>query len=149
MIKRLPRSGKFWTGCFITWFLTLSYLSHGNKVNLPEVPFFFFIPIDKLLHFGFFFGGGGLLSAALFYGKKLPLMRLLFLVTLILSLVGIYDEYHQSFFLNRSGNDIGDWMADTLGAFCSVFVFWWSEHKLLNKDLSTKDESLSKTPSSG
>ncbi|MDA7518218.1 VanZ family protein, partial [bacterium] len=44
-------------------------------------------------------------------------------VTVSLSVIGIWDEFHQSFFENRTGNDPGDWLADTLGAFCGTIVF--------------------------
>jgi VanZ family protein len=53
------------------------------------------------------------------------------IVTLILSLIGILDEYHQSFFANRTGNDPGDWLADTLGALCGALVFRKLHRRLL------------------
>jgi VanZ family protein len=35
--------------------------------------------------------------------------------SLALSLFGVTDEYHQLYTVNRSGADVGDWVADTLG----------------------------------
>lgn len=121
--KRLRQSPKFWISCFAFWFVALNLLSHGNKFHPPGT-FSFDIPhFDKIVHFGFFFGGGGLLSAALFFTKKPPWRSLILTVTVSLSLVGIWDEFHQSFFDNRTGNDPGDWLADTLGAFCGGIIF--------------------------
>ena len=119
----LKQSPAFWGVCFALWFIVLNLLSHGEKFH-PSTSFIFDIPhFDKVVHFGYFFGGGGLLSAALYLRKKLPWKKLILTVTVILSLIGILDEFHQSFFENRTGNDPGDWIADTLGAFCGALVF--------------------------
>ncbi|MDB4353896.1 VanZ family protein [Akkermansiaceae bacterium] len=116
------RSSRFWAFAFLFWFAILSVLSHGDRFQ-PEVtpPF---PHLDKVAHFGYFFGGAGLLSAALFF-KKSPhsWIKLLFIVTLTLSLIGVFDEWHQSFFETRHGNDPGDWLADTLGALTGALVF--------------------------
>lgn len=41
------------------------------------------------------------------------------------SLYGASDEWHQSFVIGRNSS-VGDWVADTLGALCMVFViFKW------------------------
>ena len=119
-IKQRPR---FWALCFLLWFILLNLLSHGNRFH-PPVDFVFNIPhFDKVVHFGFFFGGAGLLSAAVFLSKKPSWKQLVIIVTVALSLIGIWDEFHQSFFMNRTGNDPWDWLADTLGALCGVLVF--------------------------
>ena len=116
--------------CFVLWFIILNLLSHGDKFHPPGT-FAFDIPhLDKVVHFGFFFGGSGLLSAFLFFKKKTSWRQLTLIVTVALSLIGVWDEYHQSFFENRTGNDPGDWFADTLGAFTGTLVFR-KFHKLL------------------
>ena len=43
------------------------------------------------------------------------------MVTLVGSVIGRLDEYHQTFTPGRSGNDYGDWLADTLGAAAGAF----------------------------
>ena len=117
----LRQSPRFWAACFILWFVVLNILSHWEK-SLPRSDFS--IPhLDKILHFGFFFGAGGLLSATLYLSKKPSWGKLTLIVTVTLSLIGVWDEFHQSFFANRSGNDLGDWLADTLGALCGALVF--------------------------
>lgn len=119
----LKRNPVFWAGCFLFWFVILNMLSHGHRFHPPGA-FLLDIPhIDKVVHFGYFFGGGGLLAAALYLAKRPSWPRLILTVTIVLSVVGIMDEFHQSFFVNRSGNDPGDWLADTLGAFFGALVF--------------------------
>ena len=128
----LKQNPRFWAGCFLVWFILLNLFSHGHRFH-PPVDFIFNIPhFDKVVHFGFFFGGAGLLSAAVFFSRKPSWRQLVIIVTVTLSLIGIADEFHQSFFKNRSGNDPWDWLADTLGAFCGVLVFQ-KLHKILLK----------------
>ncbi len=117
------KSARFWTIAFALWFITLNILSHGSHLNPPDGWAFDIPHFDKIAHFGYFFGGAGLLSAALFLSKRPPWKKLIITVTLTISVIGIWDEYHQSFFENRSGNDPYDWMADTLGALCGTLVF--------------------------
>ena len=121
--KKLRQSPRFWISCFLVWFIVLNLLSHGDKFH-PPGSFAFDIPhFDKVVHFGYFFGGGSLLSAALFFSRSPTWQRLILTVTISLSVIGIWDEFHQSFFENRTGNDSGDWLADTLGAFCGAIIF--------------------------
>jgi VanZ family protein len=129
--KKLRQSPRFWIGGFVVWFIVLNLLSHGDKFH-PPGSFAFDIPhFDKLVHFGYFFGGSGLLSAALFFSSPPSWRRLILTVTISLSVIGIWDEFHQSFFENRTGNDPGDWFADTLGAFCGAIVFLKLHPRLL------------------
>lgn len=78
---------------------------------------------DKILHFGWFFAGALLLSAAIHLAWRPRARNLLLAVTLLLSVVGALDEYHQSFHEFRSGNDPWDWLADTLGAAAGAGAF--------------------------
>lgn len=112
-----------WTIAFAVWFITLWMLS-GRPMNGPKLPMDF--PIDKILHFGYFFGGAGLLSAALFLQKRKTFhwSTLHLLVVLALFAVGSLDEWHQSWYpLYRSGNDAGDLTADILGALVGTLIF--------------------------
>ncbi len=128
--KKLRQSPRVWISCFVVWFVVLNLLSHGDKFHPGN--FAFDIPhFDKVVHFGYFFGGGGLLSAALFFSRSPSWQRLILTVTISLSVIGVWDEFHQSFFENRTGNDAGDWLADTLGAFCGAIVFRKMHPRLL------------------
>ncbi len=139
LIKYVPRSGKFWSWSFVLWFLLLTYLSSGpvpEKTPGLEIPY-----IDKVAHFGYFFGGAGLLAAAIRYGKLWPWKKLLIIIPLILSVIGVYDEYHQSFSAGRTGNDLGDWIADTLGGLFGAFVFRWVDQGFLSKSASSPEHT--------
>ncbi|GHC63548.1 VanZ family protein [Roseibacillus persicicus] len=111
-----------WSALFTIWFVTLWLLSSrpGPGPQLEMV-----IPIDKVLHFGYFFGGAGLLSAALFLQRKKALhwSTIHLLVILALFAVGSLDEWHQSWYVFRSGNDAGDLTADIIGALCGTLLF--------------------------
>jgi len=45
------------------------------------------------------------------------------LVILICTIFGISDEFHQSFVPGRSGNDLGDLIADFIGGLASPFLY--------------------------
>ncbi len=110
-----------WFGAFAVWFGALWWLSSLSRPIPESVPF---EVSDKVLHFGYFFGGAGLLSAALFLSlSKATTPRRIALAVVILALVGIIDEYHQSWVPGRSGNDPFDFLADVLGAFAGAAVF--------------------------
>lgn len=124
------RSPFFWLLCFVAWFGVLWLLSSrpGDAGGLPPIP-----GIDKVAHFGFFFGGGGLLSAFLFrLNPQRPRWFLLMaLVFIIMGLVGWFDETHQSYVPGRSGNDFPDWLADVSGAVAGALVFRKFHRRLL------------------
>lgn len=122
---RLPsvfRRRSLWFGALLIWAVSLWILSNGPipTAGGPEI-----IGADKVLHFGYFFGGGGLLAAALYLrlGPKPNWRRLILVVVVALSAFGLLDEWHQSWIPERSGNDFGDWLADTLGALAGSLVF--------------------------
>lgn len=105
----------YWFALFV-WAVSLWFLSEGSPApkNGPEIPH-----VDKLAHFGYFFIGGGLMSAGLLAWR--PAWRfcrraVFGWVSLVFVVIGRLDEYHQGFTPGRSGNDTGDWIADALGA---------------------------------
>ena len=124
---RLPvccTRGWFWLSMFLLWGITLWILSDG-PVPIRKGPTF--PGLDKLLHFGYFFGGAGLLSTALYlHGRPrsaLSLSRLVLTVVIVLAAIGALDEWHQSWVPKRSGNDLGDWLADVAGALTGTLLF--------------------------
>ncbi|NJM37348.1 MAG: VanZ family protein [Akkermansiaceae bacterium] len=80
---------------------------------------------DKIAHFGFFFGGSGLLCAYLYRRQTgtVNWKKLILTAVIIISIVGALDEYHQSFTPGRTGNDQYDWLADILGGISGAFIF--------------------------
>jgi len=125
---RAPRQPVFWLSAFIIWAVTLWVLSsRSSGPSGPEIPH-----LDKVAHFGYFFGGGGLLSAYLFRRQPVsPNWKFIIPVTVaVLGLIGILDEFHQTFTPGRSGNDLYDWFADILGATAGAFTFKRLHHLL-------------------
>ncbi|BCX49530.1 resistance protein vanZ [Haloferula helveola] len=110
-----------WFGAFAVWFGVLWWLSSGVP-DFPET--LQFRSSDKILHIGYFFGGAGLLSAGLFLRHPdAPARKRIVVSVVALTLVGILDEFHQSFVPGRQGNDPYDLAADIIGALLGSFVF--------------------------
>lgn len=121
-LPSLCHRSAFWSAAFALWAVLLWFLSDfpGSALHGPGIPGF-----DKVLHFGYFFGGAGLLSAALFLRTRdKPDWRALIAVVVgILAVIGMVDEWHQSWVPERSGNDPADWLADLAGALAGALVF--------------------------
>ncbi len=118
MIVRHPAP---WFCAFALWFGVLWWLSSSVPDFPPPLRF---TASDKLLHFGYFFGGAGLLSAAVHLSRPgMESRRRILVTTAVVALVGALDEYHQSFVPLRSGNDPFDFAADVLGAVAGSVAF--------------------------
>ncbi len=113
VVARLPTRPAAYLCLFGVWAVTLWFLSAHNPgpKHGPDIPH-----LDKVVHFLYFFGGGVLLAA---HGglkwSEVGSLRLFGVVALVCCVIGRLDEYHQGFTPGRSGNDYGDWLADTLG----------------------------------
>ncbi len=131
---RVPRHHYFWLGAFFIWFVTLWTFSSGQQPEGILPPFQL---SDKVAHFGYFFGGSGLLTAYFFTkSPRHPHWRVIALSVLCcLGLIGMLDEFHQSFVPGRSGNDPYDFLADLCGAAAGVWVFKIT-HRLFNWESS-------------
>lgn len=132
--RRLPSQPLFWALLWAAWFMVLWSLSSSDpKIdNGPEIPH-----LDKVMHFGYFMIGGFCVANFL-HLKDVWSWKKIILVSVILgAAVGAIDEYHQSFNPTRSGNDFGDWLADTLGALAGSFYCYrmWIRLKRQNLDL--------------
>lgn len=121
-MTRLPRHPNFWLAGFLLWFGVLWGLSSFTipGEGVPLIPH-----LDKIVHFGYFFGGSGLISAWLY--RRNPenpdWRKIIGTAIVIIALIGALDEFHQSFTPGRSGNDPADWAADLLGAIAGAFTF--------------------------
>jgi len=105
-----------WLG-FGVWGLTLWVLSSLSPTNVPDsgLPHF-----DKLLHFGYFLGGGVLLTVAVKASFRLPTIGVVLLAGSVLTGVGVLDEWHQLHTPGRQGGDGLDLLADCLGAVVGI-----------------------------
>ncbi len=115
LIARIPErafSPRFWSYVFAAWFVLLFILSSLSGGGGPDFP----THMDKVAHFLYFAAGGASLTAI--GVLRYPPLRTLALVVGTLAvgaLVGVFDEWHQTFTPHRSGLDLGDWIADVLG----------------------------------
>lgn len=71
---------------------------------------------DKAAHFAAFAVGAVLLALALRWSVAWPWPRIVCVSIAAISIFGATDEWHQLYTPHRSGADLGDWTADTLGA---------------------------------
>lgn len=118
---RLTTRSAVWFTCFFLWFAILWWLS-STVHDAPEA--LDFRASDKILHFGWFLGGAGLLSAALYTRDRdgSEKKRIILTVALV-TLVGVIDEFHQSKVPGRHGNDPYDLSADFIGALAGALAF--------------------------
>lgn len=118
--SRRLRAAVLWAA-FGVWLTVLWILSSRPPVigdGPPGSP----VPIDKLLHFLYFFGGATCLLLALFHSVPWRPWKLALLAFLIMAAIGATDEWHQMFTPHRQGGDPFDWSADCLGAAAAVIT---------------------------
>ena len=122
MTRRIIAAPALWLGLFIFWAVTLYVLSSFSKTmpdGGPEIPH-----LDKIMHFGYFLGGGMIFTTYLLLrkGTTAPAHLRILVPFILLAIIGALDEYHQTFTPGRSGNDPFDWLADVLGASTGIFL---------------------------
>ncbi|MFZ4766000.1 MAG: VanZ family protein [Roseimicrobium sp.] len=109
MLRR-PRT---WFVALALWFTVLFAISHQSKLHPPGPDF---PGVDKVHHTAYFTLGGICVFLGLRLAKPQAQTAIIAGLTVAFcSACGVFDEVHQSFIPNRSGNDLGDWLADTLG----------------------------------
>ena len=94
------------TGVFLLSSMT------SSKIETP----FYFDHMDKAIHLVLFYIGGILLAVTLRKSYRLSPVFLILITVLVLSVYGMLDEWHQLLVEGRTGADVGDWLADTVGA---------------------------------
>ncbi len=106
----------------IFWMAVIYFLSSRPGSDFPAM----FVGADKLVHFAVFGMLGPLITGALGRpGTGDPWGRIL-LVTVVVALYGVLDEFHQSFVPGRTSS-AGDVMADAAGGFVATagaYRFW-------------------------
>jgi len=117
-----------WWVLFVLWISGVILLSTIRGDMIPKLPIpnrIFGIGMDKIFHFGLFTTGGILLSGALRISFAWRWRTILLVTIICLSLFGMSDEFHQLYTPKRSGADIGDWLADTLGSTFGAFLLYF------------------------
>ncbi len=102
------------------WAVLIVFLSSlsGPQVNQLNV----FELWDKAAHFIAFAVGAALVAFALRISTKWSWSRIAIFASLAVSIFGALDEWHQLYTPKRSGADVADWVADTLGAVVAVTI---------------------------
>jgi VanZ family protein len=77
---------------------------------------------DKAEHFIAFAAGAANLALVLRWSTLWPAARVALAAIIAISTFAAIDEIHQLFTPGRSGADVFDWMADTLGAAAGVWT---------------------------
>lgn len=113
------RKSSVWLSAFVCWTLTLWLLSERPT---PEISSLDLPGFDKILHFTYFLLGALLFSIALHLRGSSAWPRNFLIVVITLATIGALDEWHQSWIPSRSGNDLGDWGADLLGALTGALI---------------------------
>ncbi|WP_018969549.1 VanZ family protein [Rubritalea marina] len=128
LCTKLMAKPALWLIAWIIWFATLWILSSAPDMDqLPPIPM-----RDKILHFGYFFLGAGLLYVVLHHLMQRRTTALkVALCTAIGIATGVIDEFHQSFVPGRCGNDLGDITADTLGSLIGALIMAKIVNRLL------------------
>ena len=119
MSRRRRHAIALWTAllgwaCAILWFSSLS------PDELPDAAFAFW---DKLNHFAAFSVGGWLAASALRVSRPhaRPTTVLIHAVALVAAF-GVLDEAVQTLTPGRAGAQLGDWIADALGATAGAML---------------------------
>lgn len=118
---RLATNSRFWDTMVVVWFCGLFIASSISKLPPgPKIANF-----DKIEHTVFYAAGAACFYLARRFKSAPASGRLALVLTVIFCMaVGAFDEFHQSFVPNRSGNDPCDWLADTLGGFIGSLFGW-------------------------
>ncbi|WP_395715672.1 VanZ family protein [Prosthecobacter sp.] len=109
----------FWRMLVVVWAAALWWLSSQSKLPSPAK----FEGIDKIQH-AIYFAAGGLcfLLGLRLAGLARQTIPAIVLTVLFCSVIGLIDEWHQTFTPGRSGGDVWDWTADTFGGFLGALI---------------------------
>ena len=111
----------FWGAGYIIWAVVLYGLS-----SLPALPGIGISHIDKVEHAVYFavghFAFGMALVLKLEPNRRIQWLTIAAVVVVTAGIVGILDEWHQSFTRGRYGNDVGDILADTSGGIIASIL---------------------------
>ncbi|MGB8166673.1 MAG: VanZ family protein [Chthoniobacteraceae bacterium] len=108
-----------WLGVAI-WVTAISILSSMRPDQLEKLSSVKFW--DKAEHFIAFAAGAANLALVLRWSTAWPAARVALVAIAGISFFAAMDEIHQLYTPGRSGGDVGDWTADTLGAATGVWL---------------------------
>ncbi len=116
---KLFRVSWLWLILFIIFIGLLIFLS-SLPLNMAHTTSF--ILVDKIIHFVYFMGLSGLLNFYWASEHRTSYLPYGWLSILIIASIGAFDEWLQSYTPGRSGNDLGDLIADCIGAVVGYLI---------------------------
>ena len=112
------------------WALGIFILSSMSGTQIEEINV---LDVwDKAAHFSAFAVGAVLLALALRWSTAWSWPRITLAAIVAISVFGATDEWHQLYTPHRSGADVGDWTADTLGAIAGAALIH-ARHRFKNR----------------
>ena len=114
------------------WALGIFILSSLSGKKIEEMNAF--DVSDKVVHFGAYAAGAVLLALALRWNTEWSWPRIVCSTIAAISLYGVTDEWHQLYTPHRSGGDLADWTADTLGALAGALTAAFSHARYFLKN---------------
>ncbi len=108
-----------WIG-IVVWAGAITILSSMRPDQLEDLTTLKFW--DKAEHFLAFAAGAANLALALRWSRPWPAARIALVSILAIACFAAVDEIHQLFTPGRSGGDVFDWIADTLGAAAGAWL---------------------------
>ena len=118
-MKRITVTRIVWLA-LLCWAGGILWLSSLTPRELPEAAF---LAWDKINHFLAYTVGGWLAASALRLARPAaPVAGRIILAIAAIAAFGILDEMLQTLTPGRTGGDIGDWIADVLGAIAGALV---------------------------
>lgn len=118
--RSVTRTARLLWGALLCWAGAILFLSSLTPQQLPEAAFLFW---DKVNHFAAYAVGGFLAASALRVSRRrAKTATVLLLAVMLVAAFGALDEAVQTLTPGRSGADIGDWVADVLGATAGALL---------------------------
>ncbi len=110
-----------WWVMFGLWCVGVTVLSSIPGNSFAEIKL---DHADKVVHFGLFFVGAFFLTAAMRSSLRWSPWVIIPVVAVAMSSLGVLDEWHQLYTPKRSGADMGDWIADSLGGIAGAITLY-------------------------
>jgi VanZ family protein len=128
--------------CVLTvgWMLLIFFLS--SQQSLPAVSLF--SGVDLLAHAAFY-GVLCIFLARLLMPPRVTAWKRVLLLTILVTVYGIIDEYHQLFVPGRDANG-WDILADGLGGFLAASVLFWRDRRTMKISLQDLPGEKRRTP---
>tara|TARA_Y100000385_G_C12923847_1_gene563753 strand:+ start:492 stop:869 length:378 start_codon:yes stop_codon:yes gene_type:complete len=104
----------------IVWTVVIAILHAIPGSDFPEVSFFDFFQIDKLIHAFIFMIGVYLYAVAMLEQQKSGFLR--YIVVGFIAYGLLLEVLQGLVFIERSA-DVLDWLADTIGVFLGLWIF--------------------------